>query len=515
MYCGRMDVPASHQRRIVIAGGGTAGWMAAAALARLASPLWHVTLVESEEIGTVGVGEATIPMVRLFNQTLGIDEALFLRETHGTWKLGIAFEGWGGFDQRYIHGFGLTGRSLGVLPFHQYWLRGRAQGLAGPLGEYVLNAVACDANRFAHIDRPPGSALPPMPYAYHFDASLYAAFLRRYAEARGVRRIEGRIVGFDRDAQSGDLSALRLDRGDVVEGDLFVDCSGFRSLLLGQEMGVEYVDWSHWLRCDRAVAVPCARAEPLVPYTRSMAQPAGWCWRIPLQHRTGNGHVFCSDAMSEDEATSRLLDGLDGEQLAEPRTIRFKAGRRAKFWERNVVAVGLSSGFIEPLESTSIHLIQTAISRLVDFLPNGPVQDADRDAYNRLATFEIERIRDFVILHYVANGRLGEPFWDSLRQMEADGQLPEALGERLAMFRASGRIVREHDELFDVPGWVQVMIGQGVSPERWHPLADQVAPESLKGFLDTVRGAYEKDVARMPSHAEYVAHVCGQVPAHA
>lgn len=504
-----------HQRRIVIAGGGTAGWMTAAALARVAAPHWQITLVESEEIGTVGVGEATIPMIRLFNQTLGIDEAQFLRETQGTWKLGIAFEGWGAFDDRYVHGFGLTGRSLGVLPFHHYWLRGRAEGFAGPLGEYVLNAVACDASKFAHLNRPQGSALPPMPYAFHFDASLYAAFLRRYAEARGVARIEGRIVGFDRDALNGDLSALRLDRGEVIAGDLFVDCSGFRSLLLGQVMGVDYVDWSHWLKCDRAVAVPCSRAEPLVPYTRSIAQPAGWCWRIPLQHRTGNGYVFCSDMMSEDEATARLIGRLDGEQLAEPRSIRFKAGRRARFWERNVVAIGLSSGFIEPLESTSIHLIQTAISRVIDFLPDGPVQDADRDAYNRLATFEIERIRDFVILHYVANGRHGEPFWDSLRQMEAKGQLPEALGGRMAMFRASGRIVREHDELFDVPGWVQVMIGQGVLPARWHPLADQVGPESFKAFLDTVRGAYEKDVARMPTHAEYVAHVCGQVSAHA
>lgn len=489
--------------------------MTAAALARVAAPHWQITLVESEEIGTVGVGEATIPMIRLFNQTLGIDEAQFLRETQGTWKLGIAFEGWGAFDDRYVHGFGLTGRSLGVLPFHHYWLRGRAEGFAGPLGEYVLNAVACDASKFAHLNRPQGSALPPMPYAFHFDASLYAAFLRRYAEARGVARIEGRIVGFDRDALNGDLSALRLDRGEVIAADLFVDCSGFRSLLLGQVMGVDYVDWSHWLKCDRAVAVPCSRAEPLVPYTRSIAQPAGWCWRIPLQHRTGNGHVFCSDMMSEDEATARLIGRLDGEQLAEPRSIRFKAGRRARFWERNVVAIGLSSGFIEPLESTSIHLIQTAISRVIDFLPDGPVQDADRDAYNRLATFEIERIRDFVILHYVANGRHGEPFWDSLRQMEAKGQLPEALGGRMAMFRASGRIVREHDELFDVPGWVQVMIGQGVLPARWHPLADQVGPESFKAFLDTVRGAYEKDVARMPTHAEYVAHVCGQVSAHA
>lgn len=499
----------------MIAGGGTAGWMTAAALVRLAAPHWQVTLVESEEIGTVGVGEATIPMVRLFNQSLGIDEAQFLRETNGTWKLGIAFEGWGGFTDRYIHGFGLTGRSLGVLPFHHYWLRGRAEGSAGPLGDYVLNVVASEANRFAHVDRAQGSALPPMPYAYHFDASLYAAFLRRYAEGRGVRRIEGRIVGSVRDGATGDLAGLQLDGGDLVEGNLFVDCSGFRSLLLGQEMDIGYVDWSHWLRCDRAVAVPCARAEPLVPYTRSIAQPAGWCWRIPLQHRTGNGHVFCSDAMSEDEATARLLDRLDGERLAEPRTLRFKAGRREAFWERNVVAIGLSSGFIEPLESTSIHLVQTAISRLLDFLPNGPVQDADRDAYNRLSIFEIERIRDFVILHYIANGREGEPFWDRLRAMEPGGELPEELANRIAMFRSSGRIVREHDELFDVPGWVQVMVGQGVMPRQWHPLADQVAPASLAGFLDTVRTAYAKDVARMPLHADYVAHVCGKIPADA
>lgn len=504
-------MPPSNKRRIVIAGGGTAGWMTAAALARFAMPHWQVTLVESEEIGTIGVGEATIPMVRLFNRSLGIDERQFLRETHGTWKLGIAFEGWGGFDERYIHGFGLTGRSLGVLPFHHYWLRGRAMRAAGPLGDYVLNAVACEEGRFAHIDRPEGSALPPMPYAYHFDASLYAAFLRRYAEDRGVLRIEGRIQSAARDGSTGDIASLELADGREVEGDLFIDCSGFRSLLLGQEMGVEYVDWSHWLRCDRAVAVPCERAGPLVHYTRSIAQPAGWCWRIPLQHRTGNGHVFCSDAMGEDEATARLLGMLDGRQLAEPRTIRFKAGRRETFWKNNVVAVGLSSGFIEPLESTSIHLIQTAISRIIDFLPNGPVQAADRDAYNRLSVFEIERIRDFVILHYVANGRHGEPFWDSLRAME----IPETLAKRIAMFRASGRVVREHEELFDVPGWVQVMVGQGIMPERWHPLADQLDRTTLSAFLETVSEAYRKDVARMPLHADYLEHVCGKAAAHA
>jgi len=490
--------------RIVIVGGGTAGWMTAAALSRFLGQSGPVTLVESDEIGAIGVGEATIPMVRLFNQSLGIDEAEFLAATGGTYKLGIRFEGWGHFGDSYVHGFGLVGRGLGLLPFQHYWLRARAEGKAGPLGDYVLNTAAAEANRFAHVERQPGSPLPPMPYAYHFDATLYARYLRGYAEQRGVTRQEGRIVTVDRDGESGDVSAVVLADGSRVEGDLFIDCSGFRGLLIDGALGTGYVDWSEWLACDRAIAVPTARTEPLVPYTRSIAQQAGWRWRIPLQHRTGNGHVFCSDLMSEDEATAVLLAQVDGEVLADPRAVRFKAGRREAFWVRNVVAIGLSSGFIEPLESTSIHLIQTAISRLLDFLPNGPVQTADRDAFNRLAVFEIEKIRDFVILHYIANGRTGEPFWDRLRSVE----LPEALAQRIAMFRASGRIVREHDELFDVPGWVQVMIGQGVLPERWHPLADQLTPDQLAGFVGTVSDAVARDVARMPEHQAFIRQFC-------
>lgn len=495
---------AQGKSRIVIVGGGTSGWMTAAALGRFLDKTWQVTLVESDEIGTIGVGEATIPMVRLFNQSLGIDEAVFMAATQGSYKLGIQFEGWGGFDEKYIHAFGLVGRGLGLLPFQHYWLRGRAEGLAGPLSDYVLNALAAGQNRFAHVERRPDSPLPPMPYAYHFDAALYARFLRRFAEGRGVVRQEGRIVEVLRHGESGDVSGVKLADGGKVEGDLFVDCSGFRSLLLGEALGVGYHDWSEWLGCDRAVAVPCARAEPLVPYTRSIAQKAGWRWRIPLQHRTGNGHVFSSAHMSEDEATAILLAGLDGEAEAEPRVIRFRSGRRDKFWDRNVVAIGLASGFIEPLESTAIHLVQTAISRLLDFLPNGPVADADRDSFNRLAVFEIEKIRDFVILHYAANGRHGEPFWDHLRTMP----LPEPLAQRIAMFRASGRIVREHDELFDVPGWVQVMIGQGIMPESWHPLADQLDAPQLAGFLDTVKTAFARDVERMSGHAEFVARYC-------
>ena len=488
-------------RSIVVAGGGTAGWMTAAALARFCGKGWRITLVESEEIGTVGVGEATIPMIRNFNQALGIDEAEFLRATQGTYKLGIEFAGWGGFDDCYMHAFGLVGRGLGLLPFHHYWLRARAAGRAAPLGQYVLNHVAAYGNRFAHVQRAADSVMPPMPYAFQFDAGLYAAYLRSYAQARGAGRVEGRIVDVERDGESGDVAALTLAGGERIAGDLFVDCSGFRGLLIEGALATGYEDWSHWLPCDRAVAVPCAGTTPWTPYTRATALKAGWQWRIPLQHRTGNGHVFSSAHISEDEATATLLANLDGAALAEPRMLRFTTGKRKRVWNRNVVAIGLSAGFIEPLESTSIHLIQTGINRLLDFLPNGPVADADRDAFNRMADFEIDRIRDFVILHYAANGRSGEPFWDMLRNMP----LPELLANRIAMFRANGRIVREHDELFDVAGWVQVMVGQNILPQRWHPLADQLDDAQLDQFLTTVATAFSRDAERMPDHQSYLA----------
>jgi len=490
-------------RNMVIAGGGTAGWMTAAALARFCRQGWTITLVESDEIGTVGVGEATIPMIRLFNQALGIDEAEFLRETQGTWKLGIEFDGWGAPGERYMHAFGQVGRGLGLLPFHHYWLRAHAAGRAGPLGDYALNAVAARAGRFAHVERAADSVLPPMPYAFHFDAGLYAAYLRRYAQGRGVVRIEGRIEHVERDGESGDVAALVLADGVRVAGDLFVDCSGFRGLLIEGVLETGFEDWGHWLPCDRALAVPCDRADPLIPYTRATARAAGWQWRIPLRHRTGNGYVFSSAHIGEDEAASVLLANLDGAPQAEPRLLKFRAGKRRKAWNRNVVAIGLASGFLEPLESTSIHLIQSGITRLLDFLPNGPVMDVDRDAYNRLTDFEIERIRDFVILHYVANRR-DDPFWAAQRGMV----LPESLAFRLDLFRASGRIIREGDELFDVPGWIQVMMGQGLVPERWHPLADALSDDHLDQFLSTVTDAFTRDAARMPGHADYLERFC-------
>jgi tryptophan halogenase len=488
-------------RRIVVVGGGTAGWMTAAALARFCVPRFSVTLVESDDIGTIGVGEATIPSIALFNQSLGIEETDFLAATGGTYKLGIAFDGWGKPDEAYVHAFGLVGSALGVVPFHHYWLRGRSLGISKPLGHYILHTMAIAGNRFAHVNRPPGSVAPPLPYAFQFDASLYAKFLRRFAEERGVVRQEGRIVAVDRNPQNGDIAAVLLANGTRVEGDLFIDCSGFRGLLIEQELEAGFENWSEWLQCDRAVAVPCARVEPLTPLTRVIARRAGWQWRIPLQHRTGNGHVFSSRRMSEDEATAILLDNLDGEKAAEPRTIRFVPGIRRKSWVRNVVAIGLSSGFIEPLESTSIHVIQTAINRLLELIPSGEISQATRDDFNARTRFEMERIRDFVIFHYHFNQREGEPFWDDVRAMS----VPELLQHKIDLFRASARVTASFDELFDARAWIQVMIGQNLMPESWNPIADQLPEARLREFLDGLERAHVEEVSRMPDHGAFVA----------
>jgi tryptophan halogenase len=489
------------QRRIVVVGGGTAGWMTAAAFAKFLTAGWSITVVESDEIGTVGVGEATIPSIQMFNNALEIDEAEFLAATGGTYKLGIAFEGWGGFDDGYVHAFGLVGAALGVVPFHHYWLRGRKLGISKPLGHYVLHTLAIAANRFAHLNPPPNSPLPLLPYAFHFDASLYARFLRGYAEKRGAVRQEGRIVTVERNGESGDVDAVVLANGTRVAGDLFVDCSGFRGLLIEQELESGFEDWTHWLQCDRAIAVPCARVDPLVPLTRSIARKAGWQWRIPLQHRIGNGYVFSSRRISEDEAAATVLANLDGEAMAEPRTIRFKTGRRSRAWVRNVVAIGLSSGFIEPLESTSIHLIQTAITRLIDLLPAGRIEDVTRDDYNVRTAFEMERIRDFIILHYHANQRVGEPFWDELRTME----VPEPLQHKIDLFRSTARVVPSFDELFDTRAWIHVMIGQNIIPETYHPVADMLPEPRLREFLDGLERSHLQQVAKMPDHGDFVA----------
>jgi len=487
-------------RRIVVVGGGTAGWMAAAALARFVAPGGkRVVVVESEAIGTVGVGEGTIPPILEFNLQLGIDEAEFLRETHASYKLGIDFVGWTREGDRYFHQFGQIGRPLNGVPFYQLWLKNRGDRSVGPLRNYSMSAVAAAQDRFGHPAPDPADPLSQLAYAFHFDAAAYGRFLRNYAEQRGAERIEGRIVEVEQDGESGFVTALRLDDDRRVRGDLFIDCSGFRSLLLGQALGVPFEDWSRWLPCDRAIAVPSERTDPLLPYTRSTAHPAGWQWRIPLQHRTGNGHVYCSAHMNDDEAERILIETLDGKPIAEPNRLRFTAGRRAKSWEANVVAMGLSAGFLEPLESTSIHLIQHGIQKLLSLFPSSGINPVERDEYNRHMVNGYEPVRDFIILHYHATERTG-PFWDHVRNME----VPDTLRHKIELFRQNGRVFRYNDELFDIPSWVAVMLGQGVTPEGHDPLVDAMPDRDVLRAMAELAQSYEQAARRLPLASEFI-----------
>ena len=492
--------------RIVIVGGGTAGWMSAAALARFAPPGYSITLIESDAIGTVGVGEATIPPIRRFNDALEIDEAEFLRATKGSFKLAIEFAGWVKPGHSYLHNFGEVGQQLGLLPFRHFWTRGRALGIAKPLAHYSANELAARTGRMSTHAKGPG--IPEVPYAYHFDAGLYAAFLRKYAEARGVVRLEGTLAGATR-SDTGDIAAVMTDDGRAIAGDFFLDCSGFRGLLIEQELKTGYDDWSHWLPCDRAVAVPCEASGDFTPYTRSTARKAGWQWRIPLQHRIGNGHVFCSEFISDDEASATLLANLDGPPLADPKVLRFVTGRRKQFWNRNVLALGLASGFMEPLESTSIHLIQSAITRLLTVLPGQRIEPAVVAGFNRRAIEEFEGIRDFLVLHYWANQRIGEPFWDKMRAME----LPESLRQRVDEFEAVCQVQPRMDELFTESSWFQVMAGQGLAPRSWNPIAERYPVHELEGFLGAVEKAVIETVRPMPRHMDFLAALCATQPA--
>ena len=488
---------------IVITGGGSAGWMVAAALSHLAGEAYRIRLIESEAIGTVGVGEATIPQIRTFNEALGLDEDAFLRATGGTFKLGIEFVGWTRPGERYMHAFGGVGRDAGLLAFHHRWLRMRAQGTALPLGAYSLNEAAARAGAMWRGSPRTASVLPAMPYAFHFDATLYAALLRRFAEARGVERIEGRILDVGRDGDGGDVTALTLEGERRIAGDLFVDATGFRSLLLGEALGVPFDDWTRWLPCDRALAIPSAPLEGLPPYTRATAHDAGWQWRIPLQHRTGNGMVYSSAHWSDEDAARHLLAGLDGAPEGNPRPIRFTTGRRRDAWTHNVVAVGLAAGFMEPLESTSLHLVQSAIQRLVTLLPGRTAGAAQRAEFNRQSAFEWERIRDFLILHYRANARDGD-FWRACR----DTPLPATLADKVALWREQAHVAREHEELFTEVAWIQVLIGQGVIPAGHHPLADAEPAEETAEYLDLWARLIAREAAQLPDHAAFVAQHC-------
>ncbi len=491
---------------IVIAGGGTAGWMAAATLARFLGNTASITLVESDAIGTIGVGEATIPQIHNLLIGLGIDQTDFLRRTNASFKLGIEFVDWRRPGESYIHSFGQVGRGVGLIPFRQLWLRGRALGVAGDYGDYSANVAAARLGRFAIGDGSDGT-LPDLAYAYHLDATLFAQMLREYAEERGVRRIEGMIESVARDGASGDIRALHLDGDRSAPGTLFIDCTGFRSLLLGAALDVPFEDWSQWLSCDTALAVPCESAGPLRPYTQSIAHSAGWQWRIPLQHRTGNGHVFCSHFTTIDQARATLLGNLEGKPLADPRPIRFTTGRRKSPWAHNCVALGLAAGFMEPLESTSIHLVQSGIGRLLNLL-SGNLADiaASRAAFNRLSEIEWQRVRDFLVLHYAANDRVGEPFWDHCRTMA----LPATLQEKLAIFGETGAFMREEDELFLDDSWGQVMLGQGVEPRGWSPLADNVDARELGPYLDTLRKACALKAGALPPHHAFIAAMMGE-----
>jgi tryptophan halogenase len=489
----------------VIVGGGSSGWMTAAALAQALKGTAIVSLIESDEIGTVGVGEATIPPLQFFNKVLGIDEGEFVRATQASFKLGIEFHNWGRQGHRYFHQFGEFGANIEGVSFHQIWLRLAASGHPHPLSDYSPAAIAAAQQRFL----PPFQGMPPeMPqlaYAYHFDAGLYARFLRHYAEQRGVVRVEGRIVDVERNGESGDIETLRLQDGRLVRGDFYLDCSGFQALLIEKTLQTGFIDWSHWLPCNRALAVPCEKnPDNFFPFTRSTAHRAGWQWRIPLQHRTGNGHVYASEYVSDEEAAQVLLANLDGKALAEPRLLRFTTGRRRQFWSGNCVAIGLAGGFMEPLESTSLHLVQSAVFRFLSLLPvSRPFDPTAATEFNRLTIEEYEQVRDFIILHYVLNAR-EEPFWRACR----DVAMPDTLAHRIELFRARGKVARHNGQLFADASWVAVMLGQGIQPRHWDPLADAIPLAQLRGQAEGLRRRLHQAVARMPGHAEFVDKSC-------
>ena len=468
-------------KKVVVVGGGTAGWMSAALLKRVLRDTIDVELVESTDIGIVGVGEATIPPIQLLNNVLGLDEREFLRETKASIKLAIRFENWRMQGEQYYHTFGAPGRSQAFCHFHHFWTRAQQLGHETNLWDYDLNYLCAEAGRFAKLQV--NDPVWEMEYAYHFDASLYGQYLRKYSERLGVKRTEGLIEEVNVTPESGFVETLKLKGGAEISGDFFIDCSGTRGLLISQALETEYEDWGHWLLCDRAMAVPSERFEKTLPFTRSIAHSAGWQWRIPLQHRNGNGLVYSSNYYSDDKAADILLNNLESKALGDPKIIPFRTGRTRKQWNRNVVAVGLSSGFLEPLESTSIHLIQSAIVRLITFFPHAGVTDELMDEYNRQSRLEFEYIRDFIILHYHLTERDDSDFWRYTRDME----VPDRIKQKMELFRANGTLVKENFDIFLESSWLQVMLGQGITPQDYHPLADTLSEDQLKEKLENTK----------------------------
>jgi tryptophan halogenase len=490
-------------RKILIVGGGSAGWMAAALFGRLFQGLYDIELIESEAIGTVGVGEATIPAIKKYNELIELNEAEFMQRTQGTFKLGIQFVDWVKPGHSYIHGFGVIGQDWEWLRCHQYWLRAHQRGRAREFADFSINTAAALKNKFMRARPDMGdSPIGHISHAFHFDASLYAKYLRGLAERHGVKRTEGKIVDVGLH-DNGNIASVTVESGHRVEADFFIDCSGFRGVLIEQTLKTGYDDWSRWLPCDRAMAVPCARTSPLTPYTRSTAREPGWQWRIPLQHRTGNGLVYSSKHIDDDAAEALLLANLDGEQLGDPNRLRFTSGKRRKMWNRNCVALGLAAGFLEPLESTSIHLVQSAAIRLLGLFPDAASDQATIDEFNRQSDFEWERVRDFIVLHYWANQRDGA-FWEYCRTME----LPATLQRKIDIWKSNARVFREDDELFSEGSWVQVFLGQGIVPRSYDPMVAIKSDAQIEQFLGNIAATIERCVDVMPTHSEFIDRFC-------
>ncbi len=485
-------------QKVVIAGGGTAGWMAAASLAKLLGKTLDITLIESDQIPTIGVGEATIPTLLTLHKLLDIDEREFMAEVNGTFKLGISFENWRDLNEDYIHSFGFTGKDCWAAGFQHFWLKGKRLGIAKEFGEYCGELVAAKQDKFAIVPK------NMLNYAYHIDAGLYAKFLRKLAEKHGAKRVEGKIVEVGQNNETGFIEKLTLASGKVVEGDLFIDCTGFRGLMIEQTLHTGYDDWSHWLPMNSAVAVQTEIISDPIPYTRSIARDAGWQWRIPLQSRMGNGLVFCDRYLSDDEATQTLLDNIEGETINEPRVIKFKTGMRRKHWNKNCIAMGLSSGFIEPLESTSIHLIQRSVIRLMQMFPYDGIREPDVNEFNSQMEFEILNIRDFIVLHYHVTNRTDTPFWRFCRSMD----VPDSLKHRIELFKQTGRVFQVPTELFGENSWTQVMLGQGLMPEQYHPIVNMMSDDELKNFLSGIDQTVTNLVGQLPSHLDFINHYC-------
>ncbi len=490
-------------KQIVIVGGGTAGWMSASLLSKLLGKHLSITLIESDEIGTIGVGEATIPPIETFNKVLGINEEDFIKQTQATFKLGIQFENWGQNGDCYSHAFGDIGKDLGMTPFHHYYLRAKQTDTNLKLSTFSLNHQASIAQKFAHLEKIPNTPLSGIRHAYHLDAGLYAKYLRQYSENLGVKRIEGKVVSTQVNIYNGFIDTVTLENGDEIAGDLFIDCSGFKALLINGALNIDYQDWSSLLPMDRAWAVPSKTTTPIKPFTRSIAHEFGWQWQIPLQHRTGNGLVFCSKYMDDDTAKQLLLDNLDSEAIAEPSLVKFKTGKREKLWHKNCVAIGLSSGFVEPLESTAIHLIQSSIVRLIKLFPNLDFEQTNIDEFNRQGNAEYLQIRDFIVLHYRLNQKQNSALWEYFQTMD----IPDSIQKKIDLFAANGHLFREQNDLFSEVAWLQVMLGQNLFPKNYHPMAKQLTNEQLNGFLNDLAKIYKSTCDKMPTHEQFLQQI--------